>query len=684
MMKKISKKLLLSLTVLLLAAVLITMPLEIYADAPYKTYTVDGYDYVTETQTAYLPYMTITKVGEEALNGPTDFTLLDDGTMYILDSGNCRVVVSDLEGNLIDTFGEGTLVNPRGIYVTPEHICYVADRDARSVFVFDEEGNLFQTYGKPEHALYGSTQDFLPVKIVVNSAGTMYVICESNTNGIVQISPVEGGTFLGYFGTNSTSKNLWTIVWRALQTEAQRAKSQSNLPSTPTNLAIDEKGLIYTVTAGEKKETLKRLNIAGINMIEPNRYDETPAAVAVGNHDNVFVASTQGYIYEYNNEGNMLFVFGGSDVGQQRIGLSTRVEAIQIGTDDKIYVLDSEKAQIQIYEPTEFTSLLHEALYLFSKGRYTESKGPLSQVLQMNNLFDYANMAMGKALVQEENYEDALYYSRLAKDFDGYSDAFWEIRNQWLKDYLVPVFLIVLAVLIIKKVLQVLDKKKGILARPRAAMKSFRDKKLVKELGYMFYFMKHPVDGCYGVKREGKVSLLSTNIILVLGIVFYVINKYFCGFLLKTVREGSYDIVSDVGILVIAFVLVTGCNYLICTINEGEGRLKDIYCSFVYCFAPYVVLLPVIFLLSHVVTYNEVFFVEFATLFMYVWIVILIFISIKEINDYTVKDTFKIIGLTLFTILIAVLLAFIIYVLWTQVFDFIQSIAGEVVYRIGS
>ncbi len=684
MMKKISKKLVLSLTVLLLAAILIRMPLEIYADAPYKTYTVDGYGYVTETQTAYLPYMTITKVGEEALNGPTDFTLLEDGSMYILDSGNRRIVVSDLEGNLIDTFGEGTLVNPRGIYVTPEHICYVADRDAKSIFVFDEEGELMQTYGKPEHALYGSTQDFLPIKIVANSAGTMYVICESNTNGIVQISPVEGGTFLGYFGTNSTDKNLWTIVWRALQTEAQRARSLSNLPSTPTNLAIDEKGLIYTVTAGEEKETLKRLNIAGINMIEPNRYDETPAAVAVGNHDNVFVASTQGYIYEYNNEGNMLFVFGGSDVGQQRIGLSTRVEAIQIGADDKIYVLDSEKAQIQIYEPTEFTSLLHEALFLFSKGRYTESKGPLSLVLQMNNLFDYANMAMGKALVQEEQYEEALHYSRLAKDFDGYSDAFWEIRNQWLKDYLVPMVLIIVAILVIKKILQVLDKKKGILAGPRAAMKSFKDKKLVKELGYMFYFMKHPVDGCYGVKREGRVSLLSTNIILVLGILFYVINKYFCGFLLKTVREGSYDIVSDVGLLVIAFVLVTGCNYLICTINEGEGKLKDIYCSFVYSFTPYVVLLPVIFLLSHVVTYNEVFFVEFATLFMYVWIVVLVFISIKEINDYSVKDTFKIIGLTLFTILIAVLLAFIIYVLWTQVFEFIQSIAGEVVYRIGS
>ncbi len=386
---------------------------------------------------------------------------------------------------------------------------------------------------------------------------------------------------------------------------------------------------------------------------------------------------------EYNNEGELLFVFGASDDGQNRIGLSTTVAAIQVGTDDKIYVLDSDKAQIQVYVPTEFTSLLHEALELFAKGRYTESKTPLRKVLEMNNLFDYANMAMGKAYQQEENYEQAMKYAELAKDFDGYSDAFWEIRNKWLKDYMVPVILVVVALWILKKLLGWLDRKKGILRAPKAVLEKFKNLKLVKQIGYMFYFMRHPLDGCYGIKREGRVSVLSANIILVVGIIFYVINKYFCGFLLKTVREGSFDILSDVGILVIAFVLVTGCNYLICTINDGEGKLKDIYCSFIYSFSPYLVFMPFIFVISHVVTYNEVFFVDFATLFMYAWIAILFVISIREINDYSVKDTVKIIGLTAFTILIAVLLAFIIYVLWAQVFDFIQAIIGEVVYKIG-
>ncbi len=682
-MKKMKKRII-SLAALLIAFAMPADTLIVQADAPYKTYTVDGYGYVSETQTAYLPYETITKVGEEALNAPTDFTLLNDGSMYILDSGNARVVVSDMEANLITTFGEGVLVNPRGIYVTPEHICYVADRDAKAVFVFDADGELIHTYGKPTAPLYGETQDFLPLKVIANEAGTMYIICESNTNGIVQISPVDGGTFLGYFGTNRTDPSLWNIIWRSIQTDAQRAKSRGNIPATPDNMAIDEKGLIYTVTRGEGYDTLKRLNIAGINMIEPDAYEEVPAAVAVGNHDNVFVASQMGYIYEYNNEGDLLFVFGGSDDGQQRIGLSTKVEAIQVGTDDKIYVLDSDKAQIQIYEPTEFTNHLHNALYLFSKGRYTESKEPLTEVLRMNNLFDYANMAMGRALYKEENYHDAVYYARLAKDYEGYSDAFWEIRNNWLKRNLATVIIILFTLFVLKKIIDLLDKKKHILAKPRAVMHKVGGIKLIKQLRYMFYYMRHPIDGCYGIKREGRVSLLSANILLVLIMLFYIINKYFCGFLMKNVREGSYDIFSDIGFIVIVLGLVVGCNYLMCTINEGEGKIKHIYCSFLYSMAPYLVFTPIIFLMSHVVTFNEVFFIQFANLFMVVWIAVLVFIAIKEINNYKVKETFKIIGLTVFTILIACLLAFIIYVLWSQVFDFLQSVFGEVVYRFGS
>jgi len=121
-----------------------------------------------------------------------------------------------------------------------------------------------------------------------------------------------------------------------------------------------------------------------------------------------------------------------------------------------------------------------------------------------------------------------------------------------------------------------------------------------------------------------------------------------------------------------------------CTINDGEGRFKHIYCSLIYSFGPYLVIQPALFVLSHVVTENEAFFVRFGNTAMLAWIGVLIFLSIKEINNYSVKETVKIIVLTAFTILIVCLLAFIIYVLSSQVIDFVESIFREVVYKIGN
>ncbi len=656
----------------------------VYAETPYKTYTVDGYGRVRETQTAYLAYETLTGFGEESFAEPGDMCIAEDGNIYVADTGNARVVVGNSEGELVKIIGEEILAAPKGVYVTDNRHVYVADRDAEAVFEFDEEGDLLNRYAKPDSPLYGDALSFQPIKIVVNDSGIMFIVCESNTNGIVEISPANGGTFLGYFGTNYTSVNLQTILYRIILTDAQRAKMVSSIPATPDNLAIDEKELIYTVTRGDEYDTLKKLNMAGNNLIEADAYDDVPAAVAAGNHDNIYVASQQGYIYEYNSEGELLYVFGGPDDGTQRVGLSTLVSAMQVDGRNRIYILDSDMSQIQVYEPTEFTDLLHRALYLYANGRYTESKEPLTGILEMNSMFDYANMAMGRVYYQEENYEMALTYARLAKDYEGYSDAFWEIRNLWLKKNIVPFMAGIVFLWLLWKLIKALDKKKHILDGYRAWKENSRKNTVLSNLFYVKYFMYHPIDGSYGIAREGRASYKASHILMVLFTGEYIINKYLCGFLQKTIREGRFEVFSDIGMIAVIMLGITLCHYLVCTINDGEGTIKKIYTYFTYSLAPYLFLTPIRFVLSHILTDNEQFLITMVKAAMYGWILVLGVIAIKEVNNYTSGETCKVICLSIFTILVMALLLFIIYVLWAQVFEFISAIVGEVVYRIGS
>lgn len=653
------------------------------AETPYRTYTVDGYGYVLETQSAYNPASAITKVGETSFVTPMDMAIGNDGNLYIADAGAHVVMVSTVDGEEVRMIGEGTLQSPTGVFVSDDDKVYIADKDAKKVFVYDLEGNLLNEYGKPDSPIYGSTMDFRPIKVVANSTGTMYVICEGNMNGIVQISPVDGGSFLGYFGTNYTSLSPFQILQRLILTDAQRAQMLSNIPSTPTNLHIDEEGLIYTVTQGDKDMALKKLNIAGKNMLDSDPYwADLPAAVTTGQYHNMLVADSDGYIYEYNEEGELLFMFGGRDDGRQRIGLCNKVEAIAVDVSDRIYLLDSDKRQVHIFTPTEFTNLLHEALYLFSKGRYTESKEPLEKVLQMNSMFDYANQAMGHAYLQEENYTEALRYFKLAKSADGYSDAFWEVRNIWIRNYLV----LAVAVIVILAVALSLYKKRQLVRYgvDGAPARLSQKVPLLGSIKYSLHFMRHPFDGCYGVKREGKASFACANILLAAYIIVSIIEKYFSGFLVKTVREGRYDIITDIGTVLVIFAGLTLCNYLVVTINEGEAFLKELYCAYAYCLTPFIIIKPFVVILSNVLTYNEVFLISFANIIVLVWIVILLLISVKEMNNFTVKETAKALALTAFTVLILSLLICIIYVLFSQVIDFISSVLREVVYRIGS
>ena len=682
-MQKTRRVLVLALTILMVCAAV--LPLTASAETPYVTYTINGYGQIRQTQAAYLARATITKFGEEALSAPSDICIADDGLIYIADSGKGRIVVGTAEGELVKIIGRGTLKNPKGVFVTKNGNVYVADRDAERIFVFSSDGELLEEYGKPTSPLYGDEVKFLPIKIVVNDAGIMFVVCESNTNGVVEISPTDGGTFLGYFGTNYASTSLTTIIYRAILTDAQRAKMVSNIPSTPTNLAIDSKGLIYTVTRGNQNDTLKRLNIAGTNLIShpDGTYADTPAAVAAGNHDNVYVADQQGYIFEYNNEGEMLFVFGGPNDGTQRVGLSTMVSGIALDNQDRIYVLDSDKAQVQIYQPTEFTDLLHNALYLYSKGRYTEAKEPLSRILEMNSMFDYANQAMGRSFFQEENYKEALRYARLAKDYEGYSDAYWEIRNVWLKNNVMTVILACVVLWAVVKVIKLLDKKKHILRGPQKALRKLKKNWFVSNLLYAGYYMKKPVDGAYGIASEGRANWIVSTFLLLVFMAEYIVNKYTCGFLMKNVLEGRYEILSDVGLVLIAMFALTACTYLVCTINDGEGTVKKIYTSFCYSLMPYIVLMPIAYLLSHVLTFNEVFLIKMLQIVIFGWVAVLAVLGLKEVNNFKTSETAKVIFLTAFTALILALLVFIIYVLWAQVFEFVTAIFGEGVYRLG-
>lgn len=664
----------------IVVGVLGNCPVSYAANAPYSTMTQDYRGRLVSSQDGYLPQYSITKVGEYEFKNAADLFIDKNDMMYIADTGNGRILLCTKSGELRSVIGKGILKAPSGIFVDGEGNIYAADPRLQKVMVFSPGGEVIREYIKPEGPLYGKNNKFVPLKVVVDGAGNLYVISEGNTNGIAQID--KSGEFLGYFGANYTMLTFQELIRRLTFTDTQKSQLKRNVPSSPNNLSIDGRGFVYTVTQGAGSTGLKKFNMAGVNMLKGGIVDENVADVAVGSINNIITVSKDGYIYEYSREGDLLFLFGGRDDGKNRGGLFVSAMAIVLDSSGHLYILDSENNKIQVFETTEYADTVHKALALYQEGAYIESKTPWEEVLRQNSLFDYGHKGMGEAYYKLEKYSQALAAFKRGGDKDGYSQSFWEVRNVWLKENLLTLFFICIGIAIIVKSLRKLHRKYGILQPAEYLIESFHDIKIVRELRFAGYMPKNPADAYYGIKKESKVSIFSSTLMYFAFLVVYVINKYYSGFLFKTVPDGRYDLVSDIFYVLGAFGLVVICNNLICSIRDGEGKLRDVYCSLAYAVMPYIFLKPVVIILSHVLTYNEGFLIRLLNFIIYASIAVLVIVMIKEIQNYTLRETFKNIALTLFTMLIFIITAVIFTALINQVVDFVKSIVKEVHYRV--
>ena len=90
------------------------------------------------------------KLSEVKWLGPNGMALDEKGNLFIVDTGNCRINYTDIDGNFLFGFGSrgrkaGQLLMPTGIaYHQKEKRVYVCDRGNDRISVFDNHGNFIK------------------------------------------------------------------------------------------------------------------------------------------------------------------------------------------------------------------------------------------------------------------------------------------------------------------------------------------------------------------------------------------------------------------------------------------------------------------------------------------------------------------------------------------------------------
>ncbi len=400
-------------------------------------------------------------------------------TIYLCDSGNNRILQIRRDGSsftlerVIDSFtgisGPDRFSSPSDVFVAREDDLFICDTENQRVLKLDRNLNHLLTITKPMDETFDQRLSFLPTRIVADVTGRAFVLVRNVNKGLVKFE--NDGRFTGFIGATPVSFSVTDQVWRLLSTREQREQQASFVPTEYDNVFIDPKGFIYAVTTTfseydliwDKARPIRKLNAVGTDILVKNgefppigEIDWGTAAgysgpskfsdiTVLDNEVYIALDKTRGRLFGYDDQGRNLWGFGGSG---NMTGFFRNAASIEhIGYD--LLVLDSLENSITVFEPTEYGRLIYQATEQYQRGEYALSAQSWSEVLKQNGNFELAFIGVGRALLREEKFEQAMQYFKLANDEDNYSKAFQEYRKDWVEKNIAWMFAVLFVLLII-------------------------------------------------------------------------------------------------------------------------------------------------------------------------------------------------------------------------------------------
>ncbi|RCW48428.1 hypothetical protein [Paenibacillus prosopidis] len=421
-------------------------------------------------------------LGVGPFKDPSDLHVTPDKQIYVLDSGNNRIVILDEQFNpvtTIDSFDRGgqadTFQSPQGLFVTEQKHVLIADTGHNRVVHLDQDFKLVKIVEAPESELLQDTFLFQPVRVVMDKAQRIYVMATGVFDGFIEFN--ADGAFTSFIGANRVYIDPVEYFWKRLSTRAQRSQMVMFTPTEFTNLDIDDEGFIYATNGDLWGDNIKKLNAQGNDILRRTGYFNPQGDVRYTNENgpsrlvDIDVAdsemysvldSKRGRVFTYSGDGHFMYVFGG--IGNQLGEFNTPAAIERVGDD--ILVLDKALGEITVFQTTEYGRTLNEAVRSYYRGEEEKAFQLFNQTINMNANLEFAYAGIGKSLLRQGDYEEAMKYFKRSMDQRNYSKAFLLFRKQVMREHFATIMTVIVVLaacaLLVRKYRRTMVRKRGV------------------------------------------------------------------------------------------------------------------------------------------------------------------------------------------------------------------------------
>lgn len=696
----------------------------VFAEEPiqksaYDTYTYwasPGTEFAVSATPAYEFDRKITgaDLGITALKEPTDIYVDSKGLIYVMDSGNSRVVVINPDLTL-NTVIEGLskdgevldFAGSNGLFVRDNGNIYIADTEHARVIITNLKKQVVDILTLPEEELIPEDFNYRPCKIAVDSKGFTYILSDGSYYGALLYKP--DGTFSGFFGSNSVKGSIMGIFKKIREklfvSESKKLSAAKSLPYSFTDITLDDKDFVYTATGAvgiwvSNVGQLKKLSPGGTNVLKDKTSSTVKSAETTNFSDGKAVdypsesglfgrrvsdlcamdvdkygfmyglCRNYGHIFIYDQECNQLSVFGGGVSAGTQGGTFSKPCSIHVDdTNQNVLILDNMNLSITVYKETEYGALLKKAQSLTNQGSYEEAKTLWEKVISKDRNCQMAYLGLARAALMDEDYETAAKYSKMGFDQNTYTSAYSHIRNDYLSRNFVWIFILLVVFMGALVFFLVYTNKHKL--------------KLIKneKLSTMFQCMTHPFQGAQQVRYYNKGSPLLATVLLILFVISSICYDIYSGFMYEMLDKSAYNALYTVlsnGGLVLLWVVV---NWAMSTLFQGKGKMKHVYVTTCYALMPLILNNVLQIILTNVLTPEEGLLINAINTICVALALIMLCIGTMTIHEF---GFFKFIGLTIVILLsmfVSIFVLLMVFVLIQQLITFIRTLYKEVAYR---
>ena len=195
------------------------------------------------------------------------------------------------------------------------------------------------------------------------------------------------------------------------------------------------------------------------------------------------------------------------------------------------------------------------------------------------------------------------------------------------------------------------------------------------------YIMVRPIDGFTAMKYEQKGTIKLALFNFVLLCLAYAFNSQYTGILVRAQNPVTLNTLWDALILLTIVALFCVSNWSVTSLTDGEGRFKDIVMATCYAMTPLILTTIPATILSRHLAYEETGFYFMIISVGVAYFVLLLFIGLVVVHNYTVAKAILTTFLTFIALLIIVFLITLLFTFWQQLFVFISSLHTEIMFR---